>query len=56
MMVIFFFVWIRAAFPRYRYDQLMQLGWKLFLPLSFSYVFLTSAILMFFDGLPLFFR
>jgi len=37
------FVWVRAAFPRYRYDQLMRLGWKIFLPLSFGYVILTAS-------------
>lgn len=35
---IFFFVWIRGTLPRYRYDQLMKLGWKVFLPLSLSFV------------------
>jgi len=33
---LFVFVWVRATFPRYRYDQLMKLGWKVFLPLSFA--------------------
>ena len=36
-LVLFFFVWVRAAFPRYRYDQLMRIGWKVFLPLSFGW-------------------
>jgi len=40
------FVWARAAYPRYRYDQLMRLGWKVFLPLSLGWVGLTSGVLM----------
>lgn len=51
-LVLFFFVWIRAAFPRYRYDQLMNLGWKWFLPLSLSFLFFNISVLYFFDGLP----
>jgi len=50
--MVFVFVWVRAAFPRYRYDQLMQIGWKLFLPFSFSYVIFTASILYAFDALP----
>lgn len=42
---IFLFVWARAALPRYRYDQLMSLGWKVFLPLSLSYLMFTISIL-----------
>jgi len=42
--VVFLFIWARAAFPRYRYDQLMQLGWKVFLPTSLFYVFLISIL------------
>ena len=34
IILLFLFIWVRAAFPRYRYDQLMRLGWKVFLPLS----------------------
>lgn len=49
---LFLFVWVRAAFPRYRYDQLMRLGWKVFLPLSLGFVIYTSACLYFFDWLP----
>lgn len=40
---VILFIWVRAAFPRYRYDQLMRLGWKIFLPLSFAYLILTSS-------------
>jgi len=50
--ILFLFIWVRAAFPRYRYDQLMRLGWKVFLPLSLGWVVLTSAILYSFDWLP----
>lgn len=47
-MAFFFFVfsWVRATVPRYRYDQLMRLGWKIFLPLSLLFVFLVSGYLM----------
>jgi NADH-quinone oxidoreductase subunit H len=47
-MLFFFFVfgWVRATVPRYRYDQLMRLGWKIFLPLSILFVVLVSGWLM----------
>ncbi len=47
-MLFFFFVfsWVKATVPRYRYDQLMRLGWKVFLPLSLFWVFLVSGVLM----------
>lgn len=47
-MLFFFFVfsWVKATVPRYRYDQLMRLGWKIFLPLSLFWVFLVSGFLM----------
>ena len=51
-LLLFVFVWIRATFPRYRYDQLMRLGWKVFLPLSLFWVALTSGVLVAFDMLP----
>ena len=44
--LLFSFVWIRAAFPRYRYDQLMYLGWKTFLPLSLAGIVLVSGIIL----------
>ena len=46
--LIFFFIfsWIKATVPRFRYDQLMRLGWKVFLPLSLIWVFLVSGYLM----------
>lgn len=47
-----FFILTRATLPRYRYDQLMQLGWKLFLPLALSFMLLTASILICFNWLP----
>lgn len=44
---LFVFIWTRATLPRYRYDQLMRLGWKIFLPLSLLWVVLTSAYVVF---------
>lgn len=52
MILLFGFIWIRSSFPRYRYDQLMRLGWKIFLPLSLGWVFLISGILLGFNWLP----
>ena len=49
---LFLYIWVRAAFPRYRYDQLMALGWKSFFPLSLGYVVFVSGILLGFDWLP----
>ena len=42
----FLFSWVKATVPRYRYDQLMRLGWKIFLPISLIWVFLVSGYLM----------
>jgi NADH-quinone oxidoreductase subunit H len=47
--ILFTFIWVRAAFPRYRYDQLMRLGWKVFLPLSLGWVLFVSSLLLAFD-------
>ena len=44
---LFVFIWVRATMPRYRYDQLMRLGWKVFLPLSLVYVVLVSAFIVY---------
>jgi NADH-quinone oxidoreductase subunit H len=44
-LLMFFFFWVRATFPRYRYDQLMRLGWKIFLPLSLVWLVLTAGYL-----------
>lgn len=51
-LILFFFIWVRATFPRYRYDQLMRLGWKIFLPLSFAWVLMVAATLLSLDWLP----
>ena len=50
--VVFCFLWVRATFPRYRYDQLMRLGWKVFLPLSLLWVVITGGVLVAFGWLP----
>ena len=44
---------IKSVVPRYRFDQLMRLGWKIFLPLSLIYVVLTASFLFFLDMLPI---
>lgn len=44
--VLFIFLWVRATFPRYRYDQLMRLGWKIFLPFSLIWVILTAGFIV----------
>jgi NADH-quinone oxidoreductase subunit H len=49
---LFVFLWVRATLPRYRYDQLMRIGWKVFLPLSLFWVVLTAGYLVAFDKLP----
>ncbi len=43
-LIIFVFIWVRAAFPRYRYDQLMRLGWKVFLPISLGFLVLVAVL------------
>ena len=50
--ILFCFLWVRATFPRYRYDQLMRLGWKVFLPFSLLWVALTAGALVMCDWLP----
>lgn len=49
LIVLFFFLLVRAAFPRYRYDQLMRLGWKIFLPLSLGWVIFVASIIIIFE-------
>ena len=49
---VILFIWMRAALPRYRYDQLMGLGWKVFLPISLGYLLLTFCILISFNMMP----
>jgi NADH-quinone oxidoreductase subunit H len=51
-MVLFVFLWSRATFPRYRYDQLMRLGWKVFLPFSLFYLVLVAGVLVAMGWLP----
>ncbi|MCD6035379.1 MAG: nuoH [Rickettsiales bacterium] len=50
--LLFCFLWVRATFPRYRYDQLMRLGWKVFLPLTLIWVVLVSGTLLYTGMLP----
>lgn len=52
ILFLFAFIWVRAAFPRYRYDQLMRLGWKVLLPLSLGWVVFVAGILLSFNWLP----
>ena len=52
LLLFFLFSIIKAIVPRYRYDQLMRLGWKIFLPFSLIYVVLTAGFLLYFDLLP----
>ncbi|MDR3518257.1 MAG: NADH-quinone oxidoreductase subunit NuoH [Azospirillaceae bacterium] len=49
---LFVFIWVRATMPRYRYDQLMRLGWKIFLPFSLIWVLVTAGVLETFGWLP----
>jgi NADH-quinone oxidoreductase subunit H len=49
---LFVFLWVRATFPRYRYDQLMRLGWKVFLPVSLAAVVIVAGVLIAFDLAP----
>ena len=51
-MLLFVFIWVRATLPRYRYDQLMRLGWKVFLPISLAAVVIYSGILVYAGWLP----
>lgn len=50
--VLFFYFWARATFPRFRYDQLMRLGWKVFLPFSFIWVVIIAGSLIYMNALP----
>jgi NADH-quinone oxidoreductase subunit H len=50
-LIVFVFIWVRASFPRYRYDQLMRLGWKIFLPMSLGWFLVVAAIVITFNHL-----
>ncbi len=52
MFVLFIFIWVRVALPRYRYDQLMRIGWKFMLPFTLIWMVIGSSILFFTDNLP----
>lgn len=51
-LIVYLFIWVRTSFPRLRYDQLMSLLWKTYLPLSLSFIIITSTVLWSFNGLP----
>jgi len=53
LFLFFLFALVKAIVPRYRYDQLMRLGWKILLPFSLFYVVLTASYLFYFDKLPI---
>ncbi len=48
--LVFFFIWVRGTFPRFRFDQLMQLGWKVLLPLSLVNILITGAVILLIKG------
>jgi len=52
LLVLFVFIWVRATLPRYRYDQLMRLGWKVFLPVSLFWLILVSGYVVYFKHIP----
>ena len=49
-LLLFLFLWVRATLPRYRYDQLMRLGWKVFLSLSLAWIIITSSVVIYFQN------
>jgi NADH-quinone oxidoreductase subunit H len=49
--ILFFFIWVRASFPRYRIDQLMRLCWKIFLPLALTFVLFIMSNIFCFNGI-----
>jgi NADH-quinone oxidoreductase subunit H len=53
LIICFAFVWVRATFPRYRYDQLMDIGWKVFLPLTLAFLVFVAGFLLMFNALPI---
>jgi NADH-quinone oxidoreductase subunit H len=48
--LVFFFIWVRGTFPRFRFDQLMSLGWKVLLPVSLVNILVTGAVILFIKG------
>jgi NADH-ubiquinone oxidoreductase chain 1 len=52
IVVVFFYIWVRASFPRFRYDQLMSLCWKELLPLVFAYIIFSICLFFAFDMMP----
>jgi len=52
LVCLFVFIWVRATLPRYRYDQLMSLGWKVFLPISLFYLVFVASVMEIFGWLP----
>ena len=43
---VYFFIWVRATFPRYRYDQFMRIGWKIMLPIVLANIVVTGIVMM----------
>jgi len=52
LLLFILFALVKATVPRYRYDQLMRIGWKIFLPFSLIWLVLTASYLLYFDLLP----
>jgi NADH-quinone oxidoreductase subunit H len=48
--LVFFFIWVRGTYPRFRFDQLMRLGWKVLIPLALANILLTGAVILFIKG------